>query len=145
MKQKASYTLEAALLMPLLFGCFIVLIYCSFYIHNRLVLEKTAYAAAFRGSIALTEKEETALRESRYLLEGALLGSEGTRTSAVKEGKRVEVQCTGKTKLPLLGGLTDWFATPNFSIKAAKVSNIFDTPDFVRQCKIIKDLISEEN
>ncbi len=49
-EQKGSFTVELALLMPLLIGVFLFIFFLAYYMHDRCIIEKACYAAALRGS-----------------------------------------------------------------------------------------------
>ena len=77
--KKGSFTLEAALLMPLLLMVIMSMLYLDFFVHNRAWLTAAAYEAAVSGSMEGYKKEaniyETAIfrdgcLEARDCLEG---------------------------------------------------------------------------
>ena len=49
--KKGSFTLEAALLMPLLLMVIMSMLYLDFFVHNRAWLTAAAYEAAVSGRI----------------------------------------------------------------------------------------------
>ena len=49
--KKGSFTVEAALLMPVIFLVLMGLLYLNFYVHNRAWLTAAAYEAAVSGSM----------------------------------------------------------------------------------------------
>lgn len=48
--REGSFTVELALLMPLLIGLFLFVFFLAYYMHDRCMIEKACYAAALRGS-----------------------------------------------------------------------------------------------
>ena len=50
MNKKGILTIELSLLMPLILGVFIFLIFTSFYLHDRCIIEKSCYIGSLRGS-----------------------------------------------------------------------------------------------
>ena len=69
--KKGSFTLEAALLMPLLLTVIMSMLYLDFFVHNRAWLTAAAYEAAVSGSMEGYKKEaniyETADIQGRFL------------------------------------------------------------------------------
>ena len=55
--KKGSFTLEAALLMPLLLMVIMSMLYLDFFVHNRAWLTAAAYEAAVSGSMEGYKKE----------------------------------------------------------------------------------------
>ena len=55
--KKGSFTLEAALLMPLLLTVIMSMLYLDFFVHNRAWLTAAAYEAAVSGSMEGYKKE----------------------------------------------------------------------------------------
>lgn len=106
MKKQGSFTIEATLLMVLIIGVMVFIIYATFYTHDRAVLSKCAYIAAFRGSQIQTgdgdirrESEECA----NQLPDKRLLGRWELDTKVIILPQEVEVSYIGYMKIP--GGL----------------------------------------
>ena len=66
--KKGSFTLEAALLMPLLLTVIMSMLYLDFFVHNRAWLTAAAYEAAVSGSM---EKKQIYMRQ-RIFRDGCL-------------------------------------------------------------------------
>ena len=56
--KKGSFTLEAALLMPLLLTVIMSMLYLDFFVHNRAWLTAAAYEAAVSGSDGCLEARD---------------------------------------------------------------------------------------
>lgn len=63
-KEAGYFTVEAALIMPLVIAILVPMIFLSFYSYDRCVLEQCAYAAALRGSSNRFSSAEEAKKES---------------------------------------------------------------------------------
>ena len=55
--KKGSFTIEAALLMPLILMVLMGLLYLDFFVHNRTWLTSAAYEAAVSGSMEGYKKD----------------------------------------------------------------------------------------
>ena len=68
MKQKGSYTVEAALLMGILLSVLVSVIYLGFWYHDRNFLQNAAYEAVCTASLrADDESYQISLEHRRYL------------------------------------------------------------------------------
>ena len=73
--KKGSFTLEAALLMPLLLMVIMSMLYLDFFVHNRAWLTAAAYEAAVSGSMEGYKKEANIYETAD--IQGRMLGSQG--------------------------------------------------------------------
>ena len=73
--KKGSFTLEAALLMPLLLTVIMSMLYLDFFVHNRAWLTAAAYEAAVSGSMEGYKKEANIYETAD--IQGRMLGSQG--------------------------------------------------------------------
>ncbi len=106
MRKKGSYTIEAALLMPLIIGVMIFIIYLAYYTHDRAILQKSAYIAALRGSQIRTGDQEAfavASENADLLIQDHLLGSWTIQKQVLLDTDTVTVIYTGSMKIP--GGI----------------------------------------
>ena len=69
--KKGSFTLEAALLMPLLLMVIMSMLYLDFFVHNRAWLTAAAYEAAVSGSMEGYKKKQIYMRQ-RIFRDGCL-------------------------------------------------------------------------
>lgn len=63
-KAEGYFTIEAALLLPLVIMLIVFMIFLSFYCYDRCILEQCAYAAALRGSSNRFLSNEDAYEEA---------------------------------------------------------------------------------
>ncbi len=103
MKKRGSYTIEAALLMPLIIGSILFIIYAAYYTHDRAVLQKCANIAALRGSQIRAEDEvvySAAKENSTQLIQEKLLGSWELTDTVETEQESVRVVYEGYMQIP---------------------------------------------
>lgn len=73
--KRGSFTVEAALLMPLIFLILMGLLYLNFFVHNRAWLTAAAYEAAVSGSMEGYSRNGDVYEKAD--IQGRMLGSEG--------------------------------------------------------------------
>lgn len=64
--KRGSFTIEAALLMPVIFLVLMGVLYLNFFVHNRAWLTAAAYEAAVSGSMEGYSKNGKVYEKSRY-------------------------------------------------------------------------------
>lgn len=92
--KKGSFTLEAALLMPLLLMVIMSMLYLDFFVHNRAWLTAAAYEAAVSGSMEGYKKKANIYETAD--IQGRMLGSQGlpggeNLSMQTNAGKNVQV------------------------------------------------------
>lgn len=100
-KREAGYfTVEAAILLPLVTMTMVFMIFLSFYCYDRCMLEQCAYAAALRGSSnrfgSSDEAYEEASRVAKQLVSEKLFGVKELKSTVRVSGVMVTVtyECT---------------------------------------------------
>lgn len=137
MKKRGSYTIEAALLMPLILGSIVFIIYAAYYTHDRAVLQKCAYIAALRGSQIRIGDGETctiAKENSSQLIQGKLLGSWELTDIAETEQDRVRVVYEGYMQIPK-GVLMNLLQQGHWHVRKEAVAMRIDEPVYIRSCR----------
>ena len=86
--KKGSFTLEVALLMPLLLTVIMSMLYLDFFVHNRAWLTAAAYEAAVSGSMEGYKKEANIYETAD--IQGRMLGSQG-----LPGGEKCGKKCAG--------------------------------------------------
>lgn len=94
---EASYTVEAAFILPIVFALLYGLLFLGFYLHDRAVLEQCAWESAFYGAGQLENPSETEIDSYlRKQLKGGLLVSWIKEVEITQREKEVEVRLSGK-------------------------------------------------
>ena len=70
-KVSGYFTVEAALLLPIIIMIIVFMIFLSFYCYDRCILEQCAYAAALRGSSNRFTSTQEAYEEAAGAAEAA--------------------------------------------------------------------------
>lgn len=138
MRKKGSYTIEAALLMPLIIGTIVWIIYMAYFTHDRAILQQCACIAALRGSqvrtgdaAAYTEAKEC----STQLPHGRLLGAWELEDIVEIDSDSVKVSYEGYMRIP--GGLLMQYVLSESRWKAVRESKAYrvEEPLYIRRNK----------
>lgn len=138
-KMKAYFTVEAAMILPLTMGIYIMLIYVMFYQYDRCLLEQDMAVLAVRGALMDGKNEEvmTSLRSQVYQrdTERFPVFSHGTVKAEAGEGK-VTVSGDGTVRVPFRD-FTAWMGDDGWTVYAEYTARRFNPVDFIRICKKI--------
>ena len=113
--KKGSFTIEAALLMPLILMVLMGLLYLDFFVHNRAWLTSAAYEAAVSGSMEGYKKDGDIYEKAD--IQGRMLGSTG-----LPGGENLSMQTSaGKTvQVPIRWMCRQVFCHRNGRLKFAE-------------------------
>ena len=98
-KLEASYTIEAAFILPLVFALMYGIIFMGFYLHDRIVMEQCAYEGAIYGSGHLLREKPEIEKYVEERLEGRLFVSSNKPVITIEQD-RVSVELLGKADIP---------------------------------------------
>lgn len=138
---KGSFTVEAALVFPIVLAVVLFLIYSAFYIHNREVLTEAAYETAVYGSVIDRTDSDSMKRKmlakcSRAVRERLI--SAKTPTYYIEVDKnQVTVSVSSKMQAVQLVGLENFY---NTGIQAKRSAIYVNPVDRVRLAASIRKL-----
>ena len=138
-----SYTIEAALIFPLIMTVIVFLIYCSFYLHDRAVMQSCAYQAALKGSMERRSDEDMAREAKRaadYNIEGLLLRTEGIETRVDVSGSSVTVSYSGYLMVPQNIVFMKIAGFDEIKVEGSSSASKKDAIEFIRMCRGTKNL-----
>ncbi|MBO5278067.1 MAG: pilus assembly protein [Lachnospiraceae bacterium] len=138
-KLNASYTIEAAFILPLVFALLYGIIFLGFYLHDHTVIQQCAWEGAFYGAgqtDKISQGEIDAYIEEH--LERRLLVSEITQITVRSDKAMVRVKVLGKAKvlgfsMRLLG------YTQESRIQAERTAEYPCAAEYVRRGLIISE------
>ena len=115
-KEKSAYmTVEASLVIPLIFGGIIFVLYIGFYLYNFVTVRQVAYIAALRGSqmkeASSSEIENFVEKQVDELLLGQILAKESIKKEVEVFTGSIKVKIYTSVKIPFAGLLS---ITDNF-------------------------------
>ena len=135
---RGSYTIEAALVFPLIMGVIVFLIYMSFFLHDMAVMKSCAYQAALKGSLIRTstfDMETEAQKAAEYNIRGLLLATEEVKTDVSVSGKKVTVSYSGRLKIPQGILFMRIAGTESIIVEGTGTAYQKDAIEFIRQCR----------
>ena len=143
---KGSYTIEIAMLFPMILTTMICIIYLSFFLHDQSVLSAAAYTSALRGSQILSEKNVLEITEesSKLLIQNKLLGTKDMKTDITIKNGKIQVSYQGVLKIPA-GVLLSKFLIQNLQVDGIPVAAVGsakcqDAVKFIRECRIVEGI-----
>jgi hypothetical protein len=143
---KGSYTIEASLLLPMILSIIMILMFLSFYVHDRCILYSIAYTAALRGSEVQSD-EEKIFREveesSNKLLENKLLVTRNVNTDIKISSKDIAVSYQGDFQIPIGTILIKNLRKGNIQINAIGKAKRTDSIQFIRECRVIETIVQK--
>ncbi len=105
--KKASSTVEAAFVLPMILSIILICLSLSYFLYNRLLITQTAYIAALRGSRlewgSASESHGEAGRACEELLGGRLLFTQDPGLQIKVLGKNITVSIKIRQEIPFRG------------------------------------------
>lgn len=144
-KFKGSYTVEAAFIFPLVMSVIVLIIYLSFFIHDRAVMDAASYQAAMRGSFVTSGKSDflkKAEKAGDALLKEALLVTRVSEKNIEMKNNTLTVTYSGIMNIP--GGVNFIPGIPSeLKMNVKSSATRLDPTGFVRSCRIIENLADD--
>ncbi len=141
-KYRGSYTIEAAFIFPFVMSVIVLLIYLSFFIHDRAVMDAASYQAALRGSLVTAGKSDFTAKAEKAgdeLLKGTLLVTTVKEKEIEMKNNLLTVTYSGIMKIP--GGVNIIPGIPSsIEVKVKSQAKRLDPTGFVRSCRIVENL-----
>ena len=140
---KASYTIEAAFLLPMIITIIVFIIYWMFFFHDRAVLSSAAYSAALKGSQMINGENVLELTKikSEQLIKDRLIATKNLTTNVELRGKEIVVTYVGNLIIPY-GTIFISLINENSSkieVKAIGKAKTNDAVKFIKECRFIEN------
>lgn len=136
--KRGSFTIEAACVMSLVLLVLMVVLYLTFFVHNRAWLTAAACEAALTGSMEGVRKDgqskQAAEARVRELGNTGFFGAENL-TGQVQDGKEIRVTYTADT----IAG----FGAGKWKLAADGSSGIIRPTEWIRKIKAASEVIGE--
>lgn len=136
----AYFTVEAALIIPVVLCIFVMIIYLSFYLYDRCVLAQDCYVLSYRQSIekGRADRAGGAAVKDQFGQKLFMLSSMQTEKS---EGRKIRVKVNAAMQPPLFG--LDFFRENRYwSLEAAESAQKTDPPRDYRKVRRLLNLAS---
>lgn len=137
-KENAYFSLEACLVMPIVFYTIIFLIYVGFYHYDKCLLQQDIYRMLIRGSqVKFSLNEEVARKikeeDAKWYYEKYILCNWEDKTVEVLHDKiRIKQQAAVKASVPML---IKWTGMEMWSIDVDFESARIRPTDIIRNCR----------
>ena len=116
------FTVEAALLLPMVLLFITTMLFVGFYVYDRCMLEHCAYEAAVRGSSSLYRSNEEAYEVTRdavnLLVKDKIFAARNLEYDITVTGSDIEVVYECDVNVPLLKWLSQYTNEVDFHIYA---------------------------
>lgn len=99
---EAYFTVEAALVMPVVLCMIVMILYLSFYLYDRCILAQDLYILSYRQSIEKGSAERAGSRAAHEALYGRVFMLAGLETE-VSAGTSVQVKGNASMTVPVFG------------------------------------------
>ena len=134
--KRASVTIEASLLMPLILGSIVFVIYMGFYLHGRCMLQKAEETAILRGGNERAKEERVAAGELalKEITEKKLFGPWQVETDVKAYEGLMTVEIEGKMRYDG-GRFSGGSASDGLGYYRFKLYNGFDSGNYIRSVK----------
>lgn len=138
---KGSYTVEAAVIVSLAMFVLASLMICTFYLHDRAVMQGLVCEAASVGSSFITEDErKAAVQNVVSELDGKrFLGSRALEGNAASSGKRISASWSAEYPVP--GFAVKYLSKGSFAYDRSWTCRILNPADTIRKIKGAGELL----
>ena len=134
-RMRASFTVEAALLMTLLLPVIVSIIYASFFLHDRALMQGAACELTAMGSTLAeeTDREGRLTDLEKKLVTARLLGTEYVKSSFFAGKDRIFAEYQGTFRIP--GLILSLFTGGSLEIKRSWSREVFHPADTIRMVR----------
>lgn len=102
--QKGSFTIETALIMPIVLTVILIVFFFTLYMYNRSVMQNAAYRGTKQVFYYMNESNSDIKKECNKViltdLENSLIGVEDVEVEIEVSANRVEVEISGRLNVP---------------------------------------------
>lgn len=141
---QGSYTVEAAVVVSLVFFVLAALILCTFYVHDRAVFQSAACEASSAGNNFITAKErkEAMSEVKQRMTQSRFLGSKNIKGNTAT-GKK-EASSSWSAVYPFPGFVMKFISGGRLEIRKSWSSKILNPADTIRMIRGVGELIGAE-
>ncbi len=143
---EGSYTVEAALLFPFILSVIVFIIYLSFFLHDRCVMNQSAYQAALRASRIKTGDNKvmgTAQRAAKELMEKTVLATQNVTHSVDISGSEITVRYEGVLQIPAGVLFMKIAGSDGIKVTGSGSAKRKDPIKFIRECRMVENLVKK--
>lgn len=142
----AYFTVEASLLFPMILLFTTMMIFMSFYVYDRCMLETCAYEAALRGCSNHIKSNEEAYKltsdAANYLIKDKIFAESYLNSSVEVTALEVKVEYECRVNMPMVTCISQFVPNADFTIHVAKSAPRDHQVDCIRSIRIVKDKVN---
>jgi hypothetical protein len=146
MELKGSFTIEAALIMPLILGTIVALLYMSFFLHDNAVIKEGTILLTNRytneRNLSNTQIKQKIQENIRPVILDKVIVTKNITTTIEVENKLITISSSGTFQFPSMYIVTTIFNRGNITISTTKSIKRYNPVAFIRNCRIVEDLIN---
>ena len=122
----AYFTIEAALLLPMIMLFVTIVIFLSIYSYDRCIMEHSAYEAALSAvGVNITDTKEAAIiaeNAAKKLIHGKLFAITDVSCSARADTKEITVTYSGSISCPFVSWIEEFTGKTDFTINVSRTT-----------------------
>lgn len=146
MELKGSYTIEAALIMPLILGTIVVLLYMSFFLHDNAVIKEGTILLANRYTnerkLSNAEIKQKLQEDSQQVILDKVIATKNITADITVGDKKIKISSSGTFQFPHIYIVTTIFNKGNLTISSTKSIKRQDPVQFIRNCRVVESVIN---
>lgn len=144
---EAYFTVEAALILPIVMLLTVMMIFLAIYSYDRCVMEHSAYEAALRGTNShfrtAKEAESAACAAAEKLVEGKLFAIYAFSYDVAVDAGSVTVTYHCAVNMPLLTWLGEYVSGIDTALDISRSAVRLRPARTIRDCRILNGLIAK--
>lgn len=148
-RENGYFTVEAALIFPMVLLFTVMMIFLAFYSYDRCVLEQSAYEAALRGTgnhiKNAQEAYEQAYEAAGRLVEEKLFAMHDFEYEVSVSAEFVTVRYQCVVNMPLMGWLCEYVSGIDLALDVSSDARRCRQTRTIRGCRVVNHLINEIN
>ena len=145
--EPAYFTVEASLILPMVFLFTAMMIFLAFYSYDRCVMEQSAYEAALRGTSShlksAREAYQAAETAAGRLVDEKLFALQNLTYQVNVTADSIVVSYSGTVNMPFLSWLGQYSSDLDFSIKVRQEAKRCRQTKTIRGIRILHQLIPQ--
>lgn len=145
--EAAYFTVEAALILPMVMLFTVMMIFLAFYSYDRCILEHSAYEAALRGTSShfktAGEAEAAAGAAAARLVEEKLFALHDFRYDVAADAGSVTVTYHCTVNMPFAAWLGEYVSGIDMTLDISRSARRLRPARTIRDCRILNGLIAE--
>lgn len=148
-RENGYFTVEAALIFPMVLLFTVMMIFLAFYSYDRCVLEQSAYEAALRGTgnhiKSAQEAYLSTYEAAGRLVEEKLFAMHDFQYDVSVSADFVTVRYHCVVNMPLMGWLCEYVSGTDLALDINGEARRCRQTRTIRSCRVINGLINERN